>query len=412
MAQPSNLPSARRVAEVCFDRYKDNVDPNLDPSLRGDLEALADHLHGQGLLETVLIERLVPWEEFLRPPNGGHGAMADLLIVGAAEAVLSSNYDGLIEERGREYGFDFRAALDGDQATVQSSKQSPLLKFHGCSQLARSSTIWTASQLSDTDISNRLNNIETWMASNLRQKDLLIIGFWTDWQYLNTVLDNAVKDVSPVSVTVVDPSESSQLREKAPGLWDVANGPGVSFEHIPVSGVDALEDLRRAFSQLYLSKAIAAGRSAMELECGIEADPKWLEIGHTDNELLYQWRRDAEGKPQGSPAMKLNPENTDLFGFFHLIMCRAGAQRTAVGYELNGTRVRVVNGAGSVLSTMRAKFAEPPAWAEEDLVVAVGATDLGLPSNVVREGRPGDVVRSQPLARWIDFEGAREELHI
>lgn len=412
MAKPSNLPSARDVAEVCFDRYRQNVDPEADAAMRGDLEALADDLHSRRMLRTVLIERLVPWERFLRPPNGGHGAVADFLIVGAAEAVLTSNYDSLIEDCGRSYGFDFRAALDGDQATIISSKQKPLLKFHGCAQMERASTIWTAAQLNDRDVCDRLKNIETWMASNLRQKDLLIVGFWTDWQYLNGVLESAVKNVSPLSVTVIDPSEPSQLKEKAPGLWKIAHGSGVSFNHLQMSGLDALEDLRKAFSKMYLSKAIAAGKAAMEQELGIEADPSWLEVDDLDNDMLHQWRRDVEGKPNNLAPTKLEPENTDLFGLFHLILRRAGGRRSATGYILGGRTIRVVNGAGSVLSIMRAKFVEAPATVQEDMVVAVGAMDVGLPSNIVREGRPGDVVRGQSFVPWLDFEQAREELRI
>ena len=412
MGKPSKLPSARDVAEICFDRYKQNVDPEADDAMRGDLQALADYLHGRGMLSTVLIERLVPWELFLRPPNGGHGAVADFLIVGAAEAALTSNYDSLIEDSGRSYGFDFRAALDGDQAGIISSKQKPLLKFHGCARTERASTVWTPAQLDDRDVCDRMKNIGTWLASNLRQKDLLIVGFWTDWEYLNAVLDSAVKNVSPLSVTVVDPSEPSQLEEKAPGLWEIAHGSGVSFTHLQMSGQDALEDLRRAFSKMYLSKAIAAGKAAFEEELGFAADPSWLEVDDLDNEVLHQWRRDAEGKPNNVAPTKLEPENVDLYGFFHLILRRAGGQRSTAGYVLGDRTIRVLNGAGSVLSTMRANFAEGPAIVEEDVVVAVGAMDIGLPANIMREGRPGDIVRGQPIVPWLDFEKARMEFGI
>jgi hypothetical protein len=32
---------------------------------------------------------------------------------------------------------------------------------------------------------------KTWMAANLREKDLLVVGFWSDWSYLNAVLAEA-----------------------------------------------------------------------------------------------------------------------------------------------------------------------------------------------------------------------------
>ena len=376
--------------------------------MRDNLEALANHVHSSGMLKTVWIERLVPWECFLRPPNGGHQAMADLLIVGAAEAVLSGNYDSLIEDCGKGYGFDFRAALDGDEALAVSGKQKPLLKFHGCSQIGRASTIWTPSQLNDQDVIQRLQNIKTWMASNLRNKDLLIVGFWSDWHYLNDVLQEVLANVSPVSVTVIDPLEPEELEVKAPGLWSIANGSDVKFRHLQASGADALAELRKAFSTSYMSKAIAAGQQAMEQEIGGEVDPSWLEIDDLSNEALHQWRRDAEGKPNRAAPTKLGPENTELFGYFHLILRRAGAQRVVGCYELNGKTIRVVNGAGSILSSMKERFAKPPVAAQEDIVVAAGAQDVAVPSNIVREEIPGNVVRASSSARWLDFDPGKE----
>jgi hypothetical protein len=47
-----------------------------------------------------------------------------------------------------------------------------------------------------------------------------------------------------------------------------------------------------------------------------------------------------------------------------------------------------------------------------DIVVAVGATDLGVPDNVVRSGRAGDVLRPDPAGEWYDLLGARAALGI
>lgn len=80
---------------------------------------------------------------------------------------------------------EFRASLDGDQANVQSTKHSPLLKFHGCQNLDPEETVWTKSQLIEPIIAGRIDKNRVWMAANLREKDLLVVGFWTDWAYLN-----------------------------------------------------------------------------------------------------------------------------------------------------------------------------------------------------------------------------------
>jgi hypothetical protein len=41
-----------------------------------------------------------------------------------------------------------RGSLVGEQATVASHKQAPLLKFHGCSHIDRGSTVWASSRAS------------------------------------------------------------------------------------------------------------------------------------------------------------------------------------------------------------------------------------------------------------------------
>ncbi len=91
MAAPSNLPSARAIAENCFDKYRLESDPNCDLALREDLEALAEHFAGLNTLKSVFIEHLVPWPDFVRPANVGHAAIADFLITRAAVAGISSN---------------------------------------------------------------------------------------------------------------------------------------------------------------------------------------------------------------------------------------------------------------------------------------------------------------------------------
>jgi hypothetical protein len=46
MASPSELPAAWQVANICFDKHRLASDPHLDPGLRNDLEALAEHFVG------------------------------------------------------------------------------------------------------------------------------------------------------------------------------------------------------------------------------------------------------------------------------------------------------------------------------------------------------------------------------
>jgi hypothetical protein len=190
MAPPSSLPSARAVAHAWFDEYVTATNANCEPALRDDLERLAQYFAnlGGGVLGSIFIERFVPWRNFVRPPNPGHAAIADFLITGAAAGALSANFDALIERRAWDYGADFISSLDGDEATSRAAVHSPLLKFHGCSNRDRKRTVWTKSQLeNDPVIADRTRKSCRWIAANLREKDLLVVGFWSDWAYLATV---------------------------------------------------------------------------------------------------------------------------------------------------------------------------------------------------------------------------------
>lgn len=413
MAPPSELPSALRVAEECYDRYAIEVDPTCDASLRQDLEGLAGMFSDLRTLTTMFIDELVPWQLFVAPPNAGHAAVADFLLTGAAAGALSSNYDELIERQARSYGGDLYPALDGDEAQLQSRVGSPLLKFHGCMSRDRRATVWARSQLTDDAIiAARIAKSARWMAQFLREKDLLVVGFWSDWSYLNDILTEAMRDVAPASVTLVSPDSADDLMAKAPGLWDLAHAGDTRFAHVRESGHSALNDLRRAFSANYLRQVLASGRAAFELDRGTPAPPAHLIEPDLGSEDLYTWRRDAEGVPATRPARARSPAAPELLGFVHLLLREAGAKPTPTGYLHSGRTVRVVNGAGCVLASVRSRFKEP-SIGQADVVVCAGAQDLGgLPDNVVRAGSPGSIIRPAPISRWLDLPAARTELAI
>lgn len=412
MAPPSNLPAAWRVAEASFEKYKLETDPNCDATMRHDLEAFAQHFVDLHTLQSVFIESLVPWDLFVRPPNAGHAAVADFLVTRAIAAALSTNYDVLIEQSAIKNGFDFQNSLDGDEANTRSRTQSPLLKFHGCATRDRLATVWAPSQLSEPPVADRILKSKTWMAANLRQKDLLVVGFWSDWAYLNTLLSNVLDGLAPLSVTVIDLADAAALQAKAPELWTLAHSPNVEFTHIQESGADALAELRKAFSQNYLRAVLAAGKTAFEASSGGACDPAWLEPPDLDNDALYNLRRDAEGVPGSKPARRLKPDQCEILGLFHLLLRQAGAAPTARGYDLAGRSIRVVNGAGAVLNQLRTKFVEAPVIDSTDIVVAAGATNLPLPPNVVRPGAAGSFIRPAAMGNWYDLGEARVELGI
>ena len=216
LPSPSNLLPAWRVAEICYEKRRDIE--VLPDALRHDLDALAGHFHQAGHFKDQFLG-LVPWAELLGEPNAGHAAVSDLLVARAAHSTLSANFDPLIETWAKTRKVDLRGALDGAQATEYSAATSPLLKFHGCLERDRDATLWTQRQLDEGAVQQRIQSIKNWLAINLPGKDLLIIGFWTDWGYFNTVLADAVAVGGIGRVLVIDPASTDALQQKAPGLW-------------------------------------------------------------------------------------------------------------------------------------------------------------------------------------------------
>ena len=411
MAPPSSLPSANRVSEMCYNTVRIKIDPNISEDLKFDLEALAEHFKQSGQLENVFIESIVPWSQFETKWNPGHAAIADFLITKAIASGISANYDCLVERYAQSCHHDFKVALDGDEANIVSRTQSPFLKFHGCSSKDRLATVWTPSQLDDDKIHSRIAKSTNWMNGHLREKDLLFVGFWSDWSYLNTILEKALEGVSPNSVTVVDPSEIGDLEAKAPKLWEISQSPDVHFEHVQESGADVLDELRRAFSKSYLTQVLEAGREAYLEDFGdVDLDCNLLEL---TSEEYYGLRRDAEGVGVSAPAQSFEPERCEQLGYFHHLLRAAGAQQTGFGYSYNGYDIRLINGSGLVVSTLKRRYREPPAANPANVVVAVGALDTSLPSNVVRAGREHDFIRpEEPAGKWYTTESAREVLNL
>ena len=58
------------------------------------------------------------------------------------------------------------------------------------------------------------------MNLNLAGKHLVVVGFWSDWGYLNDVFATALTLRNAASVTVVNPGKREDLERKAPLLWD------------------------------------------------------------------------------------------------------------------------------------------------------------------------------------------------
>ncbi len=400
---PSDLPSAVTVARQCYDAWLPTE--ALDPALRDDVDRLAGHFYARGEFERVFI-RLVPWNELVGLPNKGHAAIADFLISSAAHAALSANFDVMIERWAEERKVAMRGALTGHEAVDFAADTNPLIKFHGCLQRDREHTLWTQGQLSEAAIQARVTSCSSWMNLNLPGKHLVIVGFWTDWGYLNDVLGNAFAINTASSVTVIDPSPTADLQAKAPGLWAKLTHLSAVFEHVQASGADALDELRTAFSRSWARKFYALG--AVGGKVSPQATPDAL-----SGEELYDLRRDAEGVPYSRAARRKAPDRgAAQAAFVHRMLLSAGAKQHGAWLEHGGRLIRVVNGAGEVLSVVQGRYKEPTTVAQSEIVVCAGALDPGVPGKIIPPGHGASMMRPAPggSAKWLTLETAKTEL--
>jgi hypothetical protein len=367
---------------------------------------------GVGVFTSLFISALVPWDELVGPPNKGHAAIADLLICRAAHGALSANFDPLIEQWSAERKVAMQGALNGAEAVQFAIRSNPLLKLHGCLNRKKEETLWTQGQLQEAPIADRVANCSAWMSVNLPGKDLLVVGFWTDWSYFNDVLAAAIAVQNFSSVTVVDPAASANLQAKAPALWNRLAVAGAPFSHVQASGADALDELRTEFSKVWARKFFQLGMPFMSPgapPCNSTA----LVPATLSCDQLYDLRRDAEGLPYNRAAkQKAPPATAAKAAFTNILLRQAGATQAGSFYTHGGRTIRVVNGAGQVLETVRESYREPSSAHQADIVICAGADALGTPGNIISAGRGASIVRPARggTSRWLTFDDARAEL--
>ena len=409
VSEPSKLKSAVGVANHCYDAYN-LVDP-IPPHLRDDVDGLAGYFYALGLFEPLFLRKLVPWDDLTGQPNAGHAAVGDFLLTGAAAFALSANFDALIEHWCQSLKVFVQGALDGVEANQFANRSRPLLKFHGCMQRDLERTLWTKAQLPEQRVSDRIESCRDWMAQQLPNRHILVVGFWTDWGYLNEVLGQAIDLSDSASVTVVDTKPTAELEQCAPQLWAVLTA-AETFTHVQASADEVLTELRLEFSRIWLRRFYNLGRNMIEAEHG-PADPHLFDAGILDVNDIYDVRRDAEGMPSNRAARtKEPPPDAAQSAFAHLLLKRAGAQQQGAMYVYDDRTIRVLNGGGRSLEEVRAKFAGAPSVTSPDLIICAGAENVGVPANVVRAPVGQSIMRpsADPGSHWSTLSDARHEL--
>jgi hypothetical protein len=401
--------SAVRVARACYDRYAPIT--VLPVTLRDDVDGLAGYFHGRGEFLTFL--GLVPWDDLVGEANAGHAAVGDFLICGAARAALSANFDVMIEQWANARKVAMRGALDGHEAADFANVTAPLVKFHGCLQRDRNATLWTQGQLNEPAVRQRIDSCSSWMQLHLPGKDLLVIGFWTDWGYLNATLAAAMATEPFASVTVVDPLDGAALQAKAPSLWARLTGSGVPFQHVQAYGEEALNELRVAFCNVWGKRFYHLAKPLLEAEGKVFSPTIEDSLKIMECDALYDLRRDAEGIPYNRAAKGKEPTaEAAPAALAHALLLQAGAVREGPWYTHGGKRIRIVHGSGQILSTVRERYNESPAVRGADIIVCAGALDPVVPGSIVSSGAGLSVVRPAHggHSRWLTLEQARTEL--
>jgi hypothetical protein len=167
----------------------------------------------------------------------------------------------------------------------------PILKIHG-SVTEKDYTLWFKRQLrspklldeGDRELRRRVFSLSKWLKANLVERDLVLVGFWSDWDYLNAILRESLRAVHGSLVVLVTPQPAEELKKKAPALWRWATTKSKTFHHVPESGDTFLEELRIAFSQKVLKQVLVACSTGAQPPAGGIAPPS-VEFGDLTKEV-------------------------------------------------------------------------------------------------------------------------------
>lgn len=391
MAAPSNLPSAARIAADAKAEY-DSRYGGIKPPLPASIEDQAE-MFFQAKELGIYLKEFVDQDVFAAQPNAGHVAVADLLLSHGLQAAVTTNVDILIETAGQSLLGQVFTGIDGTALAAAPGGTAPLLKIHGCWLQELEHTVWAPGQLTEPPVEGRIATSATWLQNTLLDKDLLVVGYSTDWDYLNQVIAQTLGAVAPASVLVVDPSSTADFEAKAPSLAALADRAGKGSHHLQASGADFLDSLRLSFSKVFIRRAIEKGVAEFTAIAGHAPSDASREPPAIDNESLWRIRRDLLGCKPNRPARQPMPHNEPAVGLTLLQLREAGGDADGPYWRVGGRSVRVIRAAGGFLHSLESEYRwDMPPVSSPDVVVAVGAEDLHLPADLVRRA-DGSIAR-------------------
>lgn len=257
-----------------------------------------------------------------------------------------------------------------------------------------------------------MHTSKEWLTGQLAGKDLLIIGFWTDWHYLNDVLSDALARSEPRTVVLVDPAAADNLRDKAPGLWVWATSDQIDFTHVRLEAAQFLDQLRASFSRAFLTRVVAGGAPLFAALFPALPDTDVALPAELISADLYSLRQDACGSSATTPARTRRPDDSMyLVGAFVIAILAAGGRFDGPLLRLGDNALRVINCPNRLLSTVKAEFSrELGSLGGCNVAICVGAVDDHAPGDLIRGEQPRTVLREGWTGEWLTSESARELL--
>jgi hypothetical protein len=351
-AAPSSAPSAREVAVRASTKCRESTGKAVPDGCETDIEKVAGFCYASPPLWAGFRDQYVEWKRFKGDPNLGHFAVADFLSCAAADCAITTNLDIFVEEAAERLGDpDFQAAVEGEEM-ARAHDHQPLLKIHGCMNRDRDRTLWCHDQIhgarKNAAMEAQLTVWKTWLKGRLLGKDLVFVGFWSDWAHLNDILGSVLDGVQPRLVYLVDPAPSDFIKAKAPGLWSLTTGDGVIFRHVQALGAEFLDELRKILSVSFFERLFSESMATYHSHVGVGTAPRMRLPDSSSTDQLYDLRRDTTGVAPKAVVRDKGPLLTmQTTGAIHLMVQERGATFDGVRYKRpDNSIVRVVNGAG------------------------------------------------------------------
>lgn len=424
MGEPSSVPSAAQLTDELLREYRLTTDTDLSERVRNTLEDLSPE-------EDLKLEHIARWAletnqftsfflgtiertDFFAPTNRGHSAVADFLLTNAVRSAISTNVDWLIERAALDLGqSDFNAVVKRTDIN-RPRDYADLVKLHGCLKIDREHTVWCDPQLEEDTISARLSDLRQWMEGQLLRSDLLIVGYWSEWPHVRETFVEAIRDIEPPSVYLVDCAEPDMLRSKAPAMAEWVADNEIDFYYLPIRAVPFLDELRERFSRSFCKQLAERTHELMgDFYNDVEVETPFTDpFDELSTEELYGLRRDYAGVPETEPAPDAQPDaaHYDRVGTLHHYLFEKGASFEGRYYSIGGDLYRLVNSQNRSVPRVLGKYEHERPSRGIRAYVCVGGEQIPGRRNVVRYSGEDDVVRVEGSVEWWSDSELREQI--